>query len=578
MMLHFRRRGAALIVTLALVMLLAGLILAFLTQVTTESGTARNFADSLTTRQLADSAVDIVISQVREATSVPNGAWASQPGMIRVYGENGKASERAHGFYKLYSSNTLTIGPDALKSFDPDREVPAGASTGWNHLPALWTDLNEPISISPAPDKQIKRYPIFDPEAVGKVEGFELADDGQDDSGRPARMLVRWLYLLRDGSVTSPDRASEDGRSAIWEPDQPGQRIPGRENPVVGRIAFWTDDETSKVNINTAGGFTTKDSQAHGQNDPAGSYWDTPRFSTVFDRGGTLDEETGAFADGEGGLALCQPLRNEFQRYPGHPATTSLGLVLGNRLSSEAIYTLLPRFAAGGSMGGTKRLLAKTDTELEPKRDRLYASVDELFFASTFADGKRATAEETIAAVDSKAPGVIHPEWLDQVRPFLTAHSRSPELNLWGRPRMTIWPVHTDPKLRNPTDNLLAFCSTLGPGHDSRPFLLQRQNAYSPTVDAAIPRNARLYDYLRELTSQPPPGYGKASFAQKYGGDRDQILTEIFDYIRTANLRDSTRDKTLATPAERDSYKFAPRGIVVPLVFKRDGRETMGFG
>src|SRR5687768_2589945 len=89
-------KGAALIITLVLLVLFAAVILSFFSQVTTESYTARTFADGLSTRQLADSAVGIVMSQVREATTVQNGAWASQPGMIRVYGENGNASEKAH--------------------------------------------------------------------------------------------------------------------------------------------------------------------------------------------------------------------------------------------------------------------------------------------------------------------------------------------------------------------------------------------------------------------------------------------------------------------------------------------------
>src|SRR5829696_2995299 len=139
------RRGAALVVTLALLLLLTVAAVAFFSQVTTESQTARSFADSVATRQLAESATSIVMSQIREATTVPNGAWASQPGMIRVYGENGAASEKAHAFYKLYSSPDLVVSGSELTTFDPDREVPSGGKTGWNHQPALWTDLNEPV-------------------------------------------------------------------------------------------------------------------------------------------------------------------------------------------------------------------------------------------------------------------------------------------------------------------------------------------------------------------------------------------------------------------------------------------------
>src|SRR5829696_3060938 len=142
------RRGAALVVTLALLLLLTVAAVAFFSQVTTESQTARSFADSVATRQLAESATSIVMSQIREATTVPNGAWASQPGMLRVYGEKGAASEKAHAFYKLYSSKDLTVSGAELRDFDPDREVPAGIDQGWNHQAALWTDLNEPALVS----------------------------------------------------------------------------------------------------------------------------------------------------------------------------------------------------------------------------------------------------------------------------------------------------------------------------------------------------------------------------------------------------------------------------------------------
>lgn len=567
-------RGAALVVTLTLLLLFTIVVIAFFGNVTTETRTAKTFADSVSTRQLAESAVGMIESQIRSATTVPNGAWATQPGMIRVYGDDGKPSDRAHAFYKLYSSDRLVVPASELPSFDADKEVP----DDWSAQPALWTDLNEPVRKTDANGNIVARYPILNPEAAGKVEGFDLQPP-DEESANPARMPVRWLYVLRDGTVTAPDRATEDGDGALWDaPEVGGRRVPTRANPIVGRVAFWTDDDTNKVNINTAGGFTTKDLGAYNESNFAGSFWDTPRFSTVFDRGGVLDENSGSFSDGEGGLAICQPLGNEFQRYPGHPSTTSLGLVLANSLKPETLYSLLPRLNPGGSMGGRTRLFAQANTALPIKTHRLYASVDEFFFATTAKNGERQSASEAARSIDPSDETAITPEWVDQMRFFLTAHNRAPELNLFGRPRMSIWPVWTDQLLRNPEDRLIAFCSTLGPAKDTRPFILQRQDPYSSTVDAQIARNAALYNYLRELTSQPVPGYGSSSFATKYGTDRDQILTEIFDYIRSANLRDSTRNSTLATPAEREKYQFAPRGIVVPLTFTRDGRETMGFG
>ncbi len=563
------------IITLALLTLLTAIVLVFFTRITADTRSSKVYADVTAARSLAESAVNVVMSQLREATTIPNAAWASQPGMVRVYGGDNHAPEKAFAFYKLYSSNKLTLPSTDLSGYDPDTEVPEN----WSRQGALWTDLNEPAPVVNADGTIAKRYPILDPAMAEHVEGFELRSDPRDSAESKGRMPVRWLYVLRDGTLTAPDHVGEDGTSAVWDGASSGAKTPTRDNPIVGRIAFWADDDTSKVNINTAAGFTIKDLGSYDQNSFAGSYWDQPRFSTVFDRGGVLDENTGAFTDGQGGLAICQPLGREYQRYPGHPATTSLGLVLHDAVKSEALYNLLPRIAPGGSQGGTKRLLAATDEDLTIKTGRLYASVDEFFFSMNSKNSRRQSATDAVRSVDSSAKDVITPDWIEGMRFFLTAHNRAPELNLWGRPRLTIWPVWSDAKLRPPADNLIAFCSTIGSAADPRPFLVQRQDPYSPTVDAQISRNATLYDYLRQITTRPIPGYGAISFADKFGAaDRDQILTEIFDYIRSANLRDSSQDQELPAQADRDKYKFALRGIVVPLVFQRDGRETMGFG
>ncbi|MEO6741519.1 MAG: Verru_Chthon cassette protein A, partial [Chthoniobacteraceae bacterium] len=81
-----------------------------------------------------------------------------------------------------------------------------------------------------------------------------------------------------------------------------------------------------------------------------------------------------------------------------------------------------------------------------------------------------------------------------------------------------------------------------------------------------IARNKELYQYLRTLTSQPVPGYG-GNFLQKWGDDRDQVLTEIFDYIRCVNLRDP-----VLVAQGRTCY--ADNGQVAPIQIGA----TQGFG
>jgi hypothetical protein len=74
-------------------------------------------------------------------------------------------------------------------------------------------------------------------------------------------MPVKWLYLTRNGKLMRPT-ASGGGKDVILTD---GATTPTADDPIVGRVAFWTDDETSKININTAGD---------------GAAWDTPMCTT----------------------------------------------------------------------------------------------------------------------------------------------------------------------------------------------------------------------------------------------------------------------------------------------------------
>ncbi|MEQ1843000.1 MAG: hypothetical protein ABL994_21570, partial [Verrucomicrobiales bacterium] len=156
-----RRKAVALILVVSFIVLLSGLIVSFFSRVTTDLNNSRSYAEGVTVRQLADSAVGVVMGQIREATTVKNGCWASQPGMIRVYrGANGLPGPAAYAFYKLYSSHDLIISseksPREMSGFGPYQtdqsqstapvEVPLGTG-GWDKLPAFFTDLNEPVDV-----------------------------------------------------------------------------------------------------------------------------------------------------------------------------------------------------------------------------------------------------------------------------------------------------------------------------------------------------------------------------------------------------------------------------------------------
>ncbi|MFV0338373.1 MAG: Verru_Chthon cassette protein A [Chthoniobacterales bacterium] len=481
-----RAEGMALIIVLASLIFLSALVLAFLAGVGTELKSSKSYADSLSARLLADSATNLVMAQIKTATaggsSTSRLAWASQPGMIRTFDTNGDLVRA----YKLYSSRDLFL--TSVNAADE-----ADALENWKDKPAHYTDLNAPVS---------GQYPILDPAAEGVIEGFSF-------SSLPAgvtkgEMPVEWLYILKNGAIVAPDAVGAATDTATVSGAS-------KSNPIVGRIAFWSDDETAKVNVNTAS---------------EGTYWDTPRVVTQADR------KLGEF----------QPVKNEFQRYPGHPAMTSFATALPTITSAAKAYAVSPRYDAGGSEEGK---VSNVTAAMSPKKDRLYASIDELAFDP-----------------DRNPQGISEAD-LELSRFFLTASSRAPEVNIFNEPRVAMWPIHSNSgnTYRTLEDRLIAFCSTI----NGEPYYFQRTNAASPTSDYVnIARNRDLFGYLQRLTADEFPGFG-GNFSGKYGADRDQILTEMFDYIRSTNLND-----------QGTTNPFAPSGQVTPIYIAAS--DTLGFG
>lgn len=533
---HRQSHGVALVIVLAFLVLISVLMIGFFASVSTELVASKAAANSAGVQQLADSAVNVVMAQIVDATKGKSSseilAWASQPGLIRTFDAAGKPKD----FFKLYSSDQMTVkGAD----FSNATDVPP---TTWKSVDnsEIYTDLNAPGTDATG----ALTYPIMDPtaDAAGtllQVDGFSVTAPPGFDSTKPVSvtnnrgpMPVKWLYVLRDGTLQSA--AVTSGAVTVQNATA--------TNPIVGRIAFWTDDETAKVNINTAS---------------EGNYWDVPRIFSNEDIG----RYSGPTSVSTPGMAICQPAQREYQRYPGHPATTSLSPIFGRLLPVPAritnsgdaaqldpYYDLTPRVgrptAEGGGGGGSNGGTVLPTGEVTVDRDRLYASVDELMFTPTML-GK---ARMPNTALSSPAPAILTKQALEKARFFLTAHSSAPETTLYNTPRVAIWPVWKTASQRTAYDALMAFCSTIG-GKD---YFFTRSNPRSGTEDLS-PRNLELYRYLQAQTKTNVPGFG-GNFLQKYGAgssavtDRDQILTSIFDYIRCVNLADTSNGAKPYTP------------------------------
>lgn len=496
------RRGIALILVMTIVALVSVLVVGMLISARKELVTAHNYSSGNSVQMLGDTVRNLVIAQIKKATSDSSKAWISQPGLIRTFSPSGQQNA-----FKLYSSYVMEEG----SNYDPGASSTLNAEVplDWYDRPVEFVDLNRPIEFSTG-----LVYPVADPSQVGVVEGFRINTSGRVAPGSSLQandlpMPVRWIYLGENGQLMT---ASDPNR-----------------HDAVARFAYWTDDDTSKVNINTAAG---------------GVFFDTPAANTKEDHM----------------LGRTQPIAQEYQRWPGHPSTTSLRPVLkvlrdiaDPVFRSEITSQLTPRIGWGGSLGGTEyawltRNLGQTDS------DRLFPSLDEFYYGLDFR-GSGSSQEREPFKIDGIQTVEAGGQTVPQLSFFLTAHSRAPELNLFHRPRVSLWPFNHElvqgtppPNTLTPEDKLIRLATEYGGwkedgNHDytkRKRFYFQRKSAWDPFVDYnEIPENKALLGYLRDMTSRPipsadPSNRGGTSFATKLGNaNRNQLLISMWDYIRS---------------------------------------------
>ena len=634
-----RTRGIALVIVLGFIVLLTFLLVAFMSSVGTERTAADLYSNGVSVKHLSEVATNLVTSQIVDATKTwevtptlnpatgledpgPGNqrlTWASQPGAIHTFNDKPySASNRRHRTFRLYSSDKLVVpGTESLLDKIP---------TDWPQMRALYADLNAPVLVSANPDDPqdpiakggrhyYANYPIVDPLALGRVEGFEMDPaPGFRGSGsgatipaswdptspapagktsNPVPMPVRWIYLLRDGRLTVPPSAKDNGTIADWSTAPAGVVKPSKTNPIVGRIAFWTDDETSKLNINTAS---------------EGICWERP-----WQGSGASDTPYS-----ENSMVNRVPMKGEYQRYPGHPATVCLSTVLGGLSPAMRIpwfkqtwsssdydsllkpyYNLVPRVGDGGTRGGTvdSSIPGSTPPKVTLDGDRLYATVDELLYAPDPQNGKRRlnSAVVTNFALDRRH--------LEQSRFFLTAHARAAEVNMFNLPRICLWPLQAETNYRTAREQLIALCTTVG----GKPFHLQRQSVYtksvqswlasggtvpssqSPGLDWKVTRNQDIFRYLQNMTDTPVPAWGQV-FKDKWkpiekpsrtrSQIRDDVALSMLDMIRmgvnTYNLDPDQSPIYHYTAAREPNYIHSGAGQVVPL--EPPGITSRGFG
>ncbi len=185
---RLRRRAVALLMTLAFLVLITIAVVGLTVTLRLERTASGSHRDRFVAETLARDAVAEACAKLGTRAGSTNN-WVSQPG--RILGSGGVRIDTNAGSY-LYST--------------ADGTAPAAASTNGAVL-----NTREWFS-----------------------GGHSYALTGTRTS-TPDPMRVQWIYARRDGTLSFQDPP----------PYQPA-------NPVIGRFAYWVDDESARLNLNTA--------------------------------------------------------------------------------------------------------------------------------------------------------------------------------------------------------------------------------------------------------------------------------------------------------------------------------------
>lgn len=193
----------SLLITMAFVVIITILVVGFAETVRLSVPTSASFLERTRADQFARAGVERVIATLNQTTADPNRNWISQPGQLVV----GKTVD-----------NTAT-SVDERKVLSDIVPLHSGQASA-----AATSQVLEP------PNLNVSTY---------RDPGNHLLTEQQDPPGTPLRMRVNWLYVRESGAI---------------DPNATPALVPN--DPIVGRYAYWTDDESAKVNYNMAWGRT----------------------------------------------------------------------------------------------------------------------------------------------------------------------------------------------------------------------------------------------------------------------------------------------------------------------------------
>jgi hypothetical protein len=441
------RSGVALVITLITLSILVALLVAFVSSMSLERQAAHSYEETQRAKLVAQGAVSHAVDLLR--TNIPEPALLSES-PATAPGENWVINP---GRLTILKTN-VPAKYVALHTGEVTTAPPAGQPRD-----AESVDLNAPL-----PGETI-------PAITGAAAGI--------GANRPP-MRVKWVNLVQDPSSAS-----------------------GPDNRLVGRYAFWIDDECARLNFNTA---------------------------------------------------------------LGKPAPTA-GTTFGDQLTKGAITPTFERGDSKVVYGGGANPSWALGRPQSVNLDSLFDSPNKLLadklVAHTFLQGFARYPQAIMDFIDVPSPSA----WYDQHRYELTFYNRSPEFNTFGKSRYftTYLPLSLEagPTYQHPFiyDSSGAFSGTA-----TSPEILHLNSLFgtfgftSEVVDdegvSTLGGNAinraqveMMLGYLRRTW----PGYSNASFFTKYGeAECRQIALNAVLMARMSTTQVAT---DLATFSKHWSYR-----------------------
>ncbi len=206
---HHRSHGAALIVVLFFVILITVVTVGFLESARLERSAAGSHFERMRAATLARDGVESVVAILRRETTDPARNWISQPGALIV--------------------SDVVIDPtqkQLRKQIPLSSGVPSSGFLG---------TIDAKLDLEP-PELNVQTLTDQNPAT------YLLTDRRDAATGAPVQMKLRWIYVRKDGAY--------DLDAAKLPVETPVRT--NKTNPIVGRFAYWADDESSRINYNIA--------------------------------------------------------------------------------------------------------------------------------------------------------------------------------------------------------------------------------------------------------------------------------------------------------------------------------------